>query len=226
MQSTTRPDDRPAITRRTLARGAAWSAPIAVVSVAVPAFAASTQCVPGAVALTAGTSPMLLSFLPTAVTASVTFASVGYGADSTPGETGTVQTTSYSPSWNFIKLHHPKGMKTGNTITMTLTFSQPVQKLSVKITDIDKTVGQWIDDVIISPAGFVATPAKNVVGAGTAANPYTTKLDGGIENADGDLALFWAGPLSQVSITYLAADQDNTSDIGQHIGIGQLAITC
>ncbi len=40
------------------------------------------------------------------------------------------------------------------------------------------------------------------------------------------MTLTWAGPLSQVQITYRAADADNESDIGQHVGIGKIGFIC
>ena len=44
------------------------------------------------------------------------------------------------PNWNYLKLHHPEGMTTGDTVTLTLTFSQAVTGLTLTITDIDKDV--------------------------------------------------------------------------------------
>ena len=47
-----------------------------------------------------------------------------------------------------------------------------------------------------------------------------------ISSAAGDLTLNWAGPRSQVQITYKAADADSRSGNGQHIGIGKIGFTC
>ena len=33
----------------------------------------------------------------------------------------------------------------------------------------------------------------------------------------------WTGPVSQVKINYRAADKENQSGIGQHIGVGAIA---
>ena len=32
--------------------------------------------------------------------------------------------------------------------------------------------------------------------------------------------------MSQVQVTYRAADAENDSDIGQHIGVGKIGFTC
>ncbi len=49
-------------------------------------------------------------------------------------------------------------------ISLTLTFTQPVQNLSLTITDIDQTPTQWIDDGHHQrPAGIVRSPVQNNV---------------------------------------------------------------
>ena len=65
-----------------------------------------------------------------------------------------------------------------------------------------------------------------MIGSGTVADPYRSQVNGGISSAAGDVKLTWAGPVSQVQITYRAADAENDSDIGQHIGVGQIGFTC
>jgi hypothetical protein len=224
--SHSRPTTVPDLHRRTIATGAAWTAPLMMLSVAAPAYAAS-QCVSGQATLTAGTKPTQLDLLPSNVKATITWSSSGAaGNDQTPGETGEVHTTSYSPSWPYLKMHLPQGMTQGDTVTLTLTFSQAVTNLSLQITDIDKTTGQWIDEVVVAPGPTSAVKSSNVNGSGTSGSPFTAKNNGGISNATGDVVVTWTGPLTQVQITYRAADQDNTSDIGQHIGIGKIGFVC
>ena len=107
------------------------------------------------------------------------FSSVGAaGNDQTPGETGEVHTVSYSPSWNYLKLHHPEGVTQGDLITLTLNFNQPVTKLSLTITDIDKVTTEWIDEIEVLPAGFTALKAANVIGSGTAADRFRSTASG------------------------------------------------
>ncbi len=36
------------------------------------------------------------------------------------------------------------------------------------------------------------------------------------------MTLTWVGPLNQVQITYRAADEDNGSAIGQHVGVAMI----
>jgi hypothetical protein len=176
---------------------------------------------------------MSLTFPPSTVTATVGYSTTGWGTNTTPGDTGEVHPTSYSPQWNYLKLHHPAGMDLNDTITLTLTFSQPVTNLSLTITDIDRDTGQWIDHVIINTGGYTVTArGPNVIGAGTASGatvwtgPFRSSVNGGISSANGDVTLRWAGPLSQVQITYRVADTQNESDIGQHIGVGKIGFTC
>lgn len=214
------------IKRRTITTGAAWAAPLTLVSVAAPAYAASA-CMDGQATLTSGSRPTLLTFPPSPVTATVGWSSTGAaGNDQTPGDTGEVHAVSYSPSWNYLKLHHPEGVTQNDTITLTLTFSQPVFNLSLTITDIDKVTTEWIDEVVVTPAGFTSVKGQNVIGDGTVGSPFTTSVQGGISSARGDVTVTWAGPVSQVQIVYRAADADNDSDIGQHIGVGKIGFTC
>jgi hypothetical protein len=221
------PQEAPGVSRRTVAKSTAWATPLLVTSVAAPAYAASGPCVGGEATLVSGTMPVNLTFPPSTVTATVGWSSTGaQGDDQTPGETGLVRTVAYSPTWNYLKLHLPRGMTQGDTVTLTLTFSQPVTNLSLTITDIDKETKNWIDEVVVSPLGFTADKAANVIGTGTAADPFRSQVEGGIDSAAGDVTLTWAGPVTQVQITYRAADSQNKSGIGQHIGVGKIGFTC
>jgi hypothetical protein len=211
------------LSRRTITKGAAWATPLLVTSVAAPAFAASGQCLQGADSLNTSGVVTFLVFPPSGVQGNLTFTSSGT-TDQTPGDTGKVFSTDYTPSWRYIKLHHPEGMEEGDTIKMTITFTEFVKNATLTLTDIDKAVGQWIDHVVAEPAGYVASNAgQYVTGAGTSANPFTSSHNGGITSARGDVTLTWPFSLKQITITYIAADTDNSSDIGQHIGVGKFA---
>ena len=88
-------DDARAISRRTLARGAAWSAPVLALSVAAPAFAASGPCTLVKTSfnnLPTGDTPPLLTFAGSAITATVAYVA-NHGSDHTPGRTGEIQAT-------------------------------------------------------------------------------------------------------------------------------------
>ena len=40
------------------------------------------------------------------------------------------------------------------------------------------------------------------------------------------MTLTWPAPVQQVVITYRAADLQNQSGVGQHIGVGKIGFTC
>jgi hypothetical protein len=220
---------RAGVDRRSVVRGAAWAAPVAMVGVAVPAYAASVPCQPSTAPLEGLNSGSTVSFLPfsdTSIQAHLIFNTnhprAGDPSPFAPGDTGTIQQTSSTTSFKYLKLHHPAGASQGDWISMTMQFTSPVSNLSLKIVDIDKDTGQWIDHIVVSPAGFaVDAAANNVVGSGTSTDPFRSTVEGDIStgSAAGHRTLTWAGPLQAVNITYLAKDQDNASDIGQHIGV-------
>jgi hypothetical protein len=228
------------ISRRTVARGMAWTAPVLLTSVTVPAFAASMPCVVSHAALQQRSSVLNgLAFSGSTITASLTYQAVNKNgvllSDQTPEETGWVVPTPYNtaanPRWNYIKLHHPTDVAQGNVITLTIEFTENVENLSLTITDIDKNTivnapNRWIDEVVITPGGFTDTvPVKgaNVIGAGTATNPYSSSVDENISTPAGDVTLTWAGPLKVVTIAYKAAGSNNVNDWGQQIGVGKIS---
>jgi len=220
-------DQTTVISRRALARTAAWATPVVLVAVTAPAYAATSgQCTDfgqadlGAV----GSKPGSLLLPPSSNKATISLK----GTDSKgnvlalDGATGSVATTDYTPGWSYLMLHHAKGMRQGNTITLTLSFDQPVENLTLTVTDIDKITGEWIDQVYTSPVGTVSTKGPNVVGSGTSADPFTSKVEAEIHTAAGDLTLTWPGPLSVVQLFFRVGDTKNTSSNGQHIGVGKI----
>ena len=228
------------ISRRTVTRGMAWTAPVVLTSVTAPAFAASTVCLASQDTLQQRSSVLNgLAFSGSTITASLTYQAVNKNgvllSDQTPEETGWIVPTPYNtaanPRWNYIKLHHPTDVAQGNVITLTITFTENVENLSLTITDIDKNTivnapNRWIDEVVITPGGFTDTvPAKgaNVIGAGTATNPYASSVNENISTPAGDVTLTWAGPLKVVTIAYKAAGSNNVNDWGQQIGVGKLS---
>lgn len=140
-------------------------------------------------------------------------------------DTGVVRTTSFSPTWDYINLHHPEGMSQGDTLTMTITLSQAVRNFTVRITDIDKDPGSWIDEVFVSPQAYGYSAGSNVTGTGATGDPFIADSNGRIDDTNhpdaGDVTLAWQGAVSQVTIRYIAGDKKNDSGIGQHIGVGQ-----
>lgn len=223
------------VSRRTVMKGAAWSAPLLVAAVAAPAYAAS-QCTPEASfdSLQVGSSPTSITFLPAgtpAITATLTYASNGQGGVSTPGNTGRVARTSTSPAWNYLEVQMVSSLNVGDWVELTIAFSSAVQGLSFIIHDIDKSdspqnVG-WVDNVVVSrpPANAAYTSALggNIQGAGTTVSPFNpikwgdTPIDGGL----GRVRVTWPGSVTQVKVRYLAGATGDAQS--QHIGIGNLS---
>jgi hypothetical protein len=220
------------VSRRAVTRGLAWAAPVAVIAVDAPAFAASGGC--EQVALVSSFSSgdqahvsKLVDGLTFAKVADIAYAASRASGNNDPyfgNQTGWLWQTP-DPGWDAIRLHHPKGMSTGDTLTMTIGFVQPVNNLTFTISDIDGFTTSWIDHVVLSPTqyGFTTPVGGVVTGDGTAASPFASNHEGGVEDHSGDVTLTWLAPVSVVTITYTAADLTNKSDIGQMIQIGQFA---
>lgn len=223
-------DDRGATrgtTRRALARGAVWTVPAVTLATAAPAFASTIPCevTTNFDDLQVGSSPTTLTFGTSTTTASLAYASGGQGGDPTPGATGRVAATSTNPSWNYLELQLVQNLNQGDYVTLTITFTQPVENLSFKIHDIDRVTNQWYDEVVVGPTGFTATPSTNVIGSGTSADPFRNSVAGdqpigsGLESVD----LRWTGMVSQVTITYRAGQDGNASS--QHVALGNISFT-
>jgi hypothetical protein len=217
------------MTRRTVARGIAWSAPLAAVSVAAPAYASSIPCQVTTVldSLTPGQPVGVLTFLPSTVTATIAFAN-GAGSGQM-GDTGEVAQTSTLPPWNYIEVEMTDPLNAGDYIDVTITLSQAVTNLSFRIHDIDKTGSQqqygWNDEVWVQTAGFTFVRGTNVIGAGTDADAFRNNVfgDQAIDSGLNHVDLKWAGSVSQVKFRYRAR---NSGDSGnQHIGIGNISFS-
>lgn len=216
------------ISRRTVMKGAAWSAPLLVAAVAAPAYAAS-QCTPEASFdnLKPGTSPSSITFQPSNVTATLSYASNGQGGDPTPGDTGKVARTSTTPAWNYLELQMVSSLNQGDYVDLTIDFSVPVQGLSFIIHDIDKSGSDWnvawVDNVVVMTGGYTSVLGSNIQGDGTTGNPFNPIQwgDTPIDSGNGRVRVTWAGSVNQVKIRYLAGQSGNSQS--QHIGIGNLS---
>jgi hypothetical protein len=202
----------------------AWTAPVVLTAVAAPAYATSLPCWQGQALLTnprSDTVVTALTFPPSLVKATVTYAAQAW-QDQTPGDTGWVRSTAFPAGnqWNYIKLHHPEGMDTGDTVTMTILFSEPVKNLTLRVTNIDKVTGDFIDEVIVSPATFEALLGPRVSWTGQVTDGFKATEEGAITSDQGDVSLVWKHELQQVQITLRAADEDNASFLGQYVGVG------
>lgn len=214
------------VSRRTVAAGAMWAVPVIAVAAAAPAMAAS-QCVvtTNFDNLTVGTSPTTFTFSPSPVTATISYASTGQGGDNTPGGTGQVAATSTSPSWNYIEVELLDELNTGDSVTVTLTFSAPVENLTFKLHDIDGLASQWRDTVRVNTAGYTFVAGANIIGTGTNADRFrnATNVDNPIDTGVADVTLSWAGPIQVVSFALIAGSNGQSSN--QHIGLGDISFT-
>lgn len=210
-------------TRRTLVKGAAWAMPVVAVTSQSPAMASSPcQVRTNFDSLTPGTSPNPILFPGSAVTATISFNSSGQGGDNTPGDTGTVEATATSPSWNYIEIEM-LNPDVGDYIDVTITLSEPVENFSFILHDIDSRSDSYRDTVgMITPAASSATPGSNIeLGSG-----YWGPIAWGdtpISSGEGDLRLAWAGPVSSVTFRYRNSHGNRSQN--QHIGLGDLSFT-
>ncbi len=222
-----------AISRRTVARGAAWSAPLAMVAVGAPAFATSRppcQVQTNFDNLQVGTKPTTLTFLPSTITATIAYASTGNGGDNTPGGTSEVARTTTTPAWNYIEVEMLRTLTAGDKVTVTITFTQAVTNLSFRIHDIDAEKDRdgnisWVDHVVVNTSGFTYSRGTDVTGTGATADPFrnTKFVDQAIDSGKNHVDLTWPGSVTVVSFTYKAGADGNSNN--QHIGIGNLSFT-
>jgi hypothetical protein len=215
------------VSRRLVTKTAIWTTPVVLTAISAPAYAAaSTQACQdfGQDALNQGIGTTVTWFYMggdvTSVDADVTItATSATGASLTPGSGNrTLQRTKYF--LYYVKLAMPKVTHQGDTVTLTLDFSRIVYNFSCTITNIDRTSGQWADQVSASPTPFsVLSRGSAVVGSGTPGDPFASNVDQTVSDASGDVTLRWPGPMTQATITYTAADAQNTKS-GQFIGVG------
>ena len=103
-----------------------------------------------------------------------------------------------------------------------LTLTQAVTGLSFILHDIDKVHGSWVDLVEVETAGYTYERGSNIVGTGTASDPFQPSAwgDTPISSGRGDVRLTWPGAVAQVVIKYRAGLDGNSAN--QHIGLGNL----
>lgn len=210
------------ISRRTIVKGAAWAVPVIAVAAPIPSVAAS-PCTPTTNFdnLQVGTRPTSVTFSPSGVTASLVWASNGQPSQ-TPGQTGRVAQTSTSPSWKYIEMEMVSSLRVGDWVQLTINVSQPVTGLSFILHDIDKERSAWVDLVEVETPGYTYQRGSNIVGTGTASDPFQPNAwgDTPIASGQGDVRLTWPGSIAQVKVKYRAGIDGSSSN--QHIGLGNL----
>ncbi len=148
-----------------------------------------------------------------------------------PGNTGALDSTRFtaeqSPpgtaNYDYITLHHPgrsastdtyDATDEGDAIVLTINFPTTVTNLSFTLTGIDAEQLQWIDLVSVSPGDFTFAFADVTAlqGNGTRLEPFQAiDRSAGLDREDnaGDVRLTWPGAVSEVTVLYRAADEDN-----------------
>jgi hypothetical protein len=211
--STTRPR------RRSVVAAGAWAAPAVVAASATPAFAASpcvTQLLNWDSYATGAAPPASIVIAGVTITRSLTYAG---GATPNPasgtvlaGPRGNVTGNAFAIAMGATGAP----VATGNSATLTLTFSTAIKDLTYTLMDIDRVANSWRDQVSLT-AGFsvVGTLGTNInVGSGAAGTPWSSTNSNNLGNTDatGNVTVRYAGPISSVSIIYSnGADVSATS---------------
>ncbi len=219
------------VSRRTVVKAAAWSVPVLAFAAPVPAFAAS-RCTPSTNldGLQTGSKPSSITFMPSALVASLAYASSGQPNPPTPGGTGTVAATSTNPSWKYIELEMVEQLNAGDYVQLTITFpASGVENLRFTIHDIDKVRDRnlnvaWVDHVIVSgTSGYTSVRGTNVIGSGTAGDPFRPDQwgDNPIDSGLNRVTITFPGIVTQVVIKYVAGANGYSGN--QHVGLGNLS---
>lgn len=216
------PDISTPLPRRTIAKGAAWAAPVITIAAAAPVASASGPTGPTCQgttsfdSLTLGTKPAMIQFLPSAITANLTYGKSPAGVDMGP----TGQVKNENVSWKYIALQMNARSAAGGSylvkgdkVTMTLQFSAPVENLSITIHDIDKQENAWNDLVHFDTPPTSVTNGSNVKGTGTSGDPLQAKAWGNQTTGNGTerSVVTWADPITMLTITYEAGGPSSSN---------------
>lgn len=226
------------ISRRTVARGALWTAPSIIVSTAAPAYAASCAAVNYAAPLNASTvqTASTTSATGTATSSTTGTDAVTYKITSSAGS-GTIlgaanestagggPTSYYNGTGDLgsdgLQLQQNGGV-TGQTITFT--FSRAVTDLTFTVADIDSAGTGYYDAVSFSLAPTTIVNGAAVKGAGTKASPLQA-INANQQVNSSTLAnrstVTFSGPLTTFSMTFSSA----TGTTAQQIFLTQMRFT-
>lgn len=182
------------VTRRTVARGMAWSAPAVLATAAVPGYAASQPCAPGPVTVPfgGGTRKVLstgASGMPsklqwtyldstTGVLVTVTATAI---SDTILGRRTAYATNSYVDTdlTNVNGLNFENVTRSGSSPgtggegqDVVISFSRQgaavaVTNLKAVLDDVDTKSGNWTDGVILNTTGVTAAVGSNIDGSGS-----------------------------------------------------------
>jgi hypothetical protein len=227
------------LTRRSLTRGAVWTAPAIVVGVAAPAYAASCT---SAYRLNWGTTPYTTSSNSGSATVSatsgggtpvvVTFASTITGSVNRSSENLTVPATTniggLGAGERGLSLRHTNiSSGRSNRQTVNITFSRPVTGLSFTFTDIDSNEswlsGDFWDRIELSGVRTFVS-AANVTGQGTQAQPWYLNNDDndlGDTSSAGNVTVTYAAAVTSITVVYWS----NQAGGDQRVFLGDFTFT-
>ena len=170
------------ISRRTVAKGALWTAPAISLAAAAPAVAASPSCVSYTGAFTQPRSydpvPMAYTFTGSdGSTVTVSLSTRAYGGK-------TLMRPNLTAAGNDLQNYNGAGDLRDDGLqlqqqgpggqVLTFSFSQEVSNLQFTVADIDNDGTRYRDSIVLSPAPTTVTNGRAVVGAGTTAAPLRT----------------------------------------------------
>lgn len=176
--------------RRSVVRGAAWSMPVIAVAATAPAHAASPCMNKSALkAISWSSSWTTTSQVGTAPDGTRVTVSAGY--TSTLLGPGSLNTQNLTPSnvtatrdaINFVN-NSPTSLSlnpSGNFQTVNFSFDRDVYGVTFVIEDIDRSAGNYYDQVYVTgaPEAPAFTPGSLVLGSGTSGDPWRTTTTSG-----------------------------------------------
>lgn len=205
------------ITRRTLAKGVAWSAPVIMASASVPAYAAS-QCVPtpvtfdwskytrdqpvvaGGLAYTSGTvlGATSVGTVSLKVTHTANSAVLSGSQDLQGALSGNQPGASYSGTSPYMMIQTITNT-TPHESVVTFTFEKPVTGLTFTIGDIDTAAGNW-KDILTPTPGYVVK--SNGAAVTESAGSFTGTGNQTPSSTAGNVTLTYPGELSTLTIKW------------------------
>lgn len=165
----------------------------------------------------------LLTTTDVAVVDGVTVSTSATGAGSAASRTGNIlPTTTFNGHTGIIQLTMDANTDNGTvSTTTTFSFSEPVYNLTFTLIDIDGGTAQgWNDTVQFGPV-----PTAVSIGSNVAYNPTTGRATSrglAISDTRGDLTVRFPGPVTTVTVQYIADDASGSNPGTQVLGIDDL----
>jgi hypothetical protein len=210
-------------TRRAVVRAGVWTIPVVAATAAAPAFAASPCATDTAVwssGWTNGAGKIVSGTSRVVGHATVT---MSYSGDVSAANNATVYTAGQTGGVSNALRFWDQNNKANTAQTVTIQFDKTVTNVSLTLLDVDSATNSFYDQVAVTPAGFTAVKGSQVIGTGTAADPFngsTTNTAVAGTSTNGNVQLTWAAGLTQITFTY---SQGGTATGSPFIGISNMA---